>query len=85
MCLDFAWDLGFGIWDLLRAIRPRDLNVPLLPIGRDAELPWIAADLAVLDERPPDLRLEIDLDLLATVRARDVELRVHKAQSYRLA
>jgi hypothetical protein len=77
--------LGFGFWDLLRAIGARDFDVPLVPIGRDAELPWITADLAVLHERPSDLGLEIDVDLLATVGARDLELRVHDAQSYKLA
>ena len=66
----------------LRAIRPRDFDVSLVPIGRDAELPWITADLAVLHERPSDLWLEIDVDLLATVGARDLELRVHDAQFY---
>ena len=56
----------------------RHLDVSLVAICRDTKLPGIAADLAVLDERAPDLGLEIDLDLFAAVRARDVELRIHE-------
>ena len=74
-----AWGLGFGIWDLLRAISPRDLDVTFVPIGRDAQLPWVAADLAILDEGTSDLRLQVNLHFLAAVRTRDVKLRVHDA------
>ena len=40
----------------------------------DPHAPRIAADLAVLNERPPDIGLEIDLDLFTAVRAGDGEL-----------
>jgi len=48
---------------------------------RHADAPWIAADLAVLDEAAMDVRLDIDLHLLAAERTRDQELVWHVRQS----
>jgi hypothetical protein len=38
------------------------------------DAPWIAADLAILDEAAGDIRLDVDLQLLAAKRTRDQEL-----------
>jgi hypothetical protein len=46
-----------------------------------ADAPWIATDLAVLDEAAMDIRLDIDLHLLAAERTRDQELVWHVPRS----
>ena len=61
----------------VRPVGASDFDVPVLAGAEDADAPWVAADLAVLDERTPDVRLEINLDLLAAIRTRHVELIVH--------
>ena len=43
----------------------------------DANAPRIAADLAVLDEIPSNIRLDVDLYVFATERTRDQELVRH--------
>jgi hypothetical protein len=42
--------------------------------ARHADVPWIAADLAVLNEAAGDVRLDVDLQLLAAKRTRHQEL-----------
>jgi len=59
---------------LFGAIGAADVHVAILARAGDAHAPRIAADFAVLDEAAADVRFEIDLDLLAAVRARDEEL-----------
>ena len=61
----------------LRAVGAHDLDVAVIARARDAHSPWVAADFAVLDESAFDVGLEIDLDLLAAVRARHEKLIVH--------
>jgi hypothetical protein len=41
------------------------------------DAPWITADLAVLNEAAVDVRLDVDLHLLAAKRTRDHELVWH--------
>jgi hypothetical protein len=55
---------------------------PIVVSTRHADAPWIAADLAVLNEAAMDVRLDVDLHLLTTKRARDQELVWHCRQSY---
>jgi hypothetical protein len=62
---------------LFGAIGAADVHVAILARACDPHAPRIAADLAVLDEAAADVRLEVNLDLLAAVRARDEELVVH--------
>ena len=61
----------------LRSVRLSDLDVAIRTGSEDADTPRVAANLAVLYERAPDVRLEIHLDLLAAVGARHIELVVH--------
>ena len=44
----------------------------------------MTADLAVLDERAPDIRLEVDLDNVTAVGARDQKLIVHQSMADQL-
>jgi hypothetical protein len=55
---------------------------PIVVSTRHANAPWIAADLAVLNEAAMDVRLDVDLHLLTTKRTRDQELVWHFRQSY---
>jgi len=50
------------------------MDVSLASVPPHGDLPRIAADLAVLDKCPLDIRLEIDVRLFAAVRAGDVKL-----------
>jgi hypothetical protein len=59
---------------LLRTVGARDLDVAVLAAACHPNPPRIAADFAVLDEAAADVRFEINLDLLAAVRARDEKL-----------
>src|SRR2546422_923976 len=52
----------------------RDVDLAVLAGSVHPNAPRIAADLAVLDQRAPDVGLEIDFHLLATVRTGDEEL-----------
>jgi len=45
----------------------------LVPTGH-VDAPWIAADLAVLNEGAVDVRLDVDLQLFAAKRTRDPKL-----------
>ena len=50
---------------------------PIVVSARHDDAPRIAADLAVLNEAAVDVRLDVDLHLLAAVRARHDEPIVH--------
>jgi hypothetical protein len=50
---------------------------PIVVSTRHVDAPWIAADLAVLNEAAVDVRLDVDLQLLAAKRTRDQELVRH--------
>ena len=50
------------------------MDSPTFVSTRHADTPWIAANLAVLDEAAVDVRLDVDFHLLAAKRTRDQEL-----------
>src|SRR5215207_8882344 len=52
----------------------------LLAAPDDPQAPRIAADLAVLHERSPRVRLDEDLNLFAAVRTRHHKLVIHTAR-----
>ena len=58
---------------LLRSIPTTDVDISFALIVADADLPRPAAHLAILDERAEHIRLEIELHLLATIRAKHYE------------
>src|SRR5678816_3803471 len=58
-------------------VRARHRYIPVVAVSRDPNHPRIAADLAVLDECATDVRLQIDLHFLATIRALDEEMIGH--------
>jgi hypothetical protein len=47
---------------------------PLFASTRHVDAPWVAANLAVLNEAAGDVKLDVDLRLLAAKRTRDQEL-----------
>jgi len=53
------------------------VDEPILISARHMDAPWIAAHLAVLNEAAMDVRLDVDLYLLATKRTGDQELIWH--------
>ena len=53
------------------------MNSPILVSAGHVDAPWIAADLAVLDETAADVRLDVDLQLFATKRTCHQELVCH--------
>ena len=50
------------------------MDSPIFVSTRHVDAPWIAADLAVLNEAAVDVGLDVDLQLLAAKRTRDQEL-----------
>jgi hypothetical protein len=44
---------------------------------RHLDAPWIAANLAVLNEAAADIELDVDFQFLAAIRTRDQELVWH--------
>lgn len=50
------------------------MDSSLLVSTRDADAPWIAAGLAVLDEAAVDVRFDVNLQLFAAKRTRDPKL-----------
>jgi len=50
------------------------VDSPILVSTRHVDAPRIAADLAVLNEAAADVRLDVDLQLLAAKRTRDPKL-----------
>src|SRR5688572_4466939 len=61
----------------LRPVRLADVDPPFVSRPADADAPWVAANLAVLNKRSPDIWLDVDLELLAAVRTRDRKSIVH--------
>jgi hypothetical protein len=59
---------------LLRAVGSGHFDATLLTATEDPHSPWIAADLAVLDEGASDVGLEIDGDVFAAIGAGDGKL-----------
>ena len=53
------------------------MNNPILVSTRHLDAPWIAADLAVLNEAAADVRLDVDFQILAAERTRNQELVWH--------
>ena len=47
------------------------MDSPIFVATRHVDAPWIAADLAVLNKAARDVRLDVDLQLLAAKRTRD--------------
>src|SRR5918993_2887196 len=77
---------GSGAMNPVRLFRPvslPDVHVPICTVGGDPHRPRIAADLAVLDQRPAQIGLEVDLDLLPAIRALDQEFVRHDIGSMR--
>jgi len=60
------------------------MDNPIFVSTRHVDAPWIAANLAVLNEAAVHVRLDVDFQLLAAKRARDQELVWHFRQSYYL-
>jgi hypothetical protein len=58
------------------------MDNPIFVSTRHVDTPWIAADLAVLNEAAVDVSLDIDLHLLAAIRTRDPKLVGHVGRSY---
>jgi len=58
------------------------MDSPIFVSTRHVDAPWIAADLTVLNEAAVDVRLDVDLQLLAAKRTRDQELVRHLRRSY---
>ena len=50
------------------------MDSPVFVSTGHADAPWIAADFAILNEAAVDVRLDVDLQLLAAKRTRDQEL-----------
>jgi len=60
------------------------MDGPIAASTRHLDAPGIAADLAILNEAASDVRLDVDLDLLAAKRTGDQKLvRFHRRQVYR--
>jgi hypothetical protein len=59
---------------LLGSVAAPNIDVSLAGVPPHCDLPRIATDLAVLDECPLGVRLDVDVSLFAAVRARDVKL-----------
>ena len=67
---------------LLRTIRPREFHVSFIDGLNDADAPRIAANLAILNERPTHVWLDVDFARFPTIRAGDGEVVIHAAPSY---
>ena len=53
------------------------MDNPIVASARHLDAPWIAANLAVLNEAALDVRLDVDLRMLAAKRARHQKLIWH--------
>jgi hypothetical protein len=58
------------------------MDSPIFVSTRHVDAPWIAADLAVLNEGVVDVGLDVDLHLLAAKRTNDQKLVWHLRRSY---
>lgn len=68
------------ILGLLRTISASHVDIPITTLTRDADTPRIAAHFAVLDKTARNTGLNVDLAVLAAVRAGHNELVVHTRQ-----
>jgi rhodanese-related sulfurtransferase len=64
---------------LWRVVVASDVHVTIFTAPNDANAPGVAAHLAILHEAARDVRLEVDFDVLAAVRARYDKIVVHCA------
>src|SRR5205085_9169088 len=63
---------------LLGTVGAADAYISLVVLANHVHAPRVATDLAVLHERPPHVRLDVDLDILAAVGTVDDEVIVHE-------
>ena len=63
---------------LLGTVGPFSLYPPVIPILHDSETPRVTAHLAVLHDSAAQIWLEVNLDLLATVRTHHQKLRFQR-------
>jgi hypothetical protein len=63
---------------LFRSIRSTYIDISFVVLDRHAQLPRIAAHLAVLDERPSHLWFQVDFDVFTAVWAADEKERLHR-------
>ena len=76
------WDCGRGKSGvaLFAPVCPRHLDLTILATSPDVHAPRVAAHLTVLNERAAGIGFDVDLHLLATVRAGDEEV-IHLMQN----
>jgi hypothetical protein len=67
----------WGFEPLFGSVGTRDDDGTVIATACYSDAPRVTADLAVLHERATHVRFDVDLDLLAAVRARDQEAIVH--------
>jgi hypothetical protein len=60
-----------------RSIGAGQIDSPIFTSTRHPDAPWVAADLAVLNEGAIHVRLDVDLQVLAAKRTRDQKLVCH--------
>jgi hypothetical protein len=65
---------------LLGPVSADDVDMAFAILDDDAKPPRVAAHLAVLNQQPAHVRLEIHLDLLAAIRTGHRERVVHRRE-----
>jgi len=68
-----------------RSVCACHIDNPIVVSTRHVDAPWIAANLAVLNEAPANVRLDVDFHVLAAKRTRDHKFICHLPISYRNA
>jgi len=66
---------------LLRAVGSAHCDLAAFGVTTHPEKPRVAADLAILDEFPQDIRLEEDLNLLTAIGAGDEKVVFHQGKN----
>jgi hypothetical protein len=61
----------------LRSVGAGHMDDPIFVVTSHVDAPWIAADLAILNEAAADVRLDVDFHLLAAKWTADHELVRH--------
>ena len=74
---DNRWEMTDVEIRSVRAVSARHVDPSIVAAARNANVPRIAADLAVLNECASDVRLQIDLDLFTAIRTGDEVRIVH--------
>ena len=69
--------LILGKTTLFRAVRSSHIEGAIIATALNPDAPGIATHFAILDEAAPDIRLHVNLDLFAAIRARDQKLVGH--------